>query len=69
MFATVDNTVTLPGYTRLDVAAFYALTRDLRLQANLENALDKKYWTNADSNTNISPGFGRTLRVALTASF
>ncbi len=69
MFATIDNTVTLPGYTRVDVAAFYTLTKDLRLQANLENALDKKYWTNADSNTNISPGFRRTLRVALTAAF
>ena len=69
MFATIDNTVTLPGYTRVDVAAYYALTRDVRLQANLENAFDKKYWINADSNTNISPGFGRALRVALTAGF
>ncbi len=69
MFATIDNTVTLPGYTRVDVAAFYSLTKDLRLQANLENAFDKKYWINADSNTNISPGFGRALRVALAAAF
>jgi catecholate siderophore receptor len=69
MFATIDNTVTLPGYTRVDVAAFYALTKDVRLQANLENAFGEKYWTNADSNTNISPGFPRTLRVALTAGF
>ena len=69
MFATIDNSVTLPGYTRLDVAAFYALTKDLRLQANLENALDEKYWLNADSNTNLSPGFGRVLRVGLSARF
>jgi catecholate siderophore receptor len=69
MFATIDNTVILPRYTRVDVAAFYALTKDLRLQANLENALDKKYWINADSNTNLSPGFPRTLRIALTAAF
>ena len=69
MFATIDNTVTLPGYTRVDVAAFYALAKGLRVQANLENAFDKKYWTNADSNTNLSPGVGRALRVALTAGF
>jgi catecholate siderophore receptor len=69
MFATIDNTVTLPRYTRVDVAAFYALTKDLRLQANLENAFDKKYWINADSNTNLSPGFRRALRVGLTAGF
>jgi len=69
MFATIDNTVTLPGYTRVDVAAFYSISKDLRLQANLENAFDTKYWTNADSNTNISPGCRRSLRVAMTAAF
>ncbi len=69
MFAGIDNAVTLPGYARVDLAAFYSLAKDLRLQANLENALDRKYWTNADSNTNISPGSPRTLRVALTAAF
>jgi catecholate siderophore receptor len=69
MFATIDNTVTLPGYTRLDVAAYYSLTRDLRLQLNIENLLDKKYWANADSNTNISPGSPRAARLGLTARF
>ena len=43
MFAAIDNTVTLPGYTRVDVALFYALTRELRLQANVENLFDTKY--------------------------
>jgi len=69
MFATISDTVTLPGYVRADAAAFITLTRDLRLQVNLENAFDKQYFVNADSNTNISPGIPRTLRVALTAGF
>ena len=69
MFATIDNSVTLRAYTRVDVAAFFTLNKALRLQANLENALDEQYFINADSNTNISPGFGRTLRVALTGAF
>jgi len=69
MFATISDTVTLPGYVRADAAAFITLTRDLRLQVNLENAFDKQYFVNADSNTNISPGTPRTLRVALTAGF
>ena len=69
MFATIDGTVTLPGYTRVDVAAFYAPARDLRVQANVENALDKAYWINADSNTNLSPGSRRILRVAITKVF
>jgi catecholate siderophore receptor len=69
MFAAVDNTVTLPGYTRADAAVFYSLTERWRLQANLENLLDKQYYLHADSNTNISPGSPRALRVGLTGRF
>ena len=69
MFAAIDNTVTLPGYTRADAAAYIHLARQVRLQANVENIFDKKYYINADSNTNISPGFPRTLRMALTTTF
>jgi catecholate siderophore receptor len=69
MFATIDDTVTLPGYTRADAAAFYMLTNRVRLQVNAENVFNKRYYLNADSNTNISPGFPRTLRVGLTTTF
>jgi catecholate siderophore receptor len=69
MFATIDNTVTLPGYTRIDVAGFYRITRQVRLQANVENLFDKRYFINADSKTNISPGFPRTIRFGLTTTF
>lgn len=69
MFATIDNTVTLPGYTRADAAAYVSLTTHVRLQANMENLFDKRYYINADSNTNISPGFPRALRIALTTTF
>ena len=69
MFATIDNTVTLPGYTRVDAAAFFTLTSRVRLQLNVENLLDKTYYINADSNTNISPGFPRAFRAGITAGF
>jgi catecholate siderophore receptor len=69
MFAAIDNTVVLPGFTRLDAAAYYTLTRAIRLQANVENLLDRTYYANADNNTNISPGFPRALRLGLTAAF
>ncbi len=68
MFAAIDNTVTVPGYTRADAAIFYSLTPKLRLQANVENLLDRKYYLNADSNTNISPGTSRVLRIAITVN-
>jgi catecholate siderophore receptor len=69
MFAAIDNTVRLPGYTRVDAAGFVKLTPQLRLQVNVENLFDKDYYINADSNTNISPGFPRAVRAGLTASF
>ena len=65
MFAAIDNTVTLPSFTRLDAAAFMTLTRTLRLQANVENLLDTRYYATAHSNNNIMPGSVRTVRVAI----
>ncbi|HTQ81106.1 MAG TPA: TonB-dependent siderophore receptor, partial [Thermoanaerobaculia bacterium] len=69
MFAAIDDTVKLPGFTRFDAAAYFPLTRDLRLQLNIENLFNKKYWPTADSNTNISPGSPRAARLALAAKF
>ena len=69
MFAAVDNTVVVPGYTRLDAAVYYAFSPQWRLQANVENLLDRKYYTNADSNTNISPGSPFAVRVMLRTAF
>jgi catecholate siderophore receptor len=36
---------------------------------NVENVFDRTYYVNADSNTNISPGSPRAVRVALSAGF
>jgi catecholate siderophore receptor len=69
MFAAVDDTVVLPGYTRVDAATFYSLTERLRLQINAENLLGRKYYINADNNVNISPGFPRSVRMGLIARF
>jgi catecholate siderophore receptor len=55
MFAAIDNTVRLPGYTRADAAAFVTISRQLRVQMNVENLFNASYFINADSNT--SPGF------------
>ena len=68
-FVAVDNTVVLPGYTRADAAVYYSFGERWRLQGNVENLFDRDYFVNAHSNTNISPGSPRALRVALTARF
>jgi catecholate siderophore receptor len=69
MFAAIDDTVRLPGYTRVDAAAFYSLTERLRLQVNVENLSGKKYYLNADNNTNISPGSPRAVRAGPVVRF
>ena len=44
-------------------------TRQLRLQRTSRTCSTQRYYVNADSNTNISPGFPRALRVSLVAGF
>ena len=69
MFAAVDNTVTLPGYTRADAALYYSLSENMRLQVNVENLVGSRYYANANNNTNISPGSPRALRICLSTRF
>ena len=69
MFAAIDNSVVLPGYTRADAAVFFSITERWRLQANFQNLFDNTYYLNADGNNNISPGAPRGARLALIARF
>jgi catecholate siderophore receptor len=69
MFAAIDNKVVLPAYTRADAAVFYSLNEKLSLQLNVENLLNNKFFVNADSNDNISPGQPRAARVGLNWRF
>ncbi|MGH8763107.1 MAG: TonB-dependent receptor, partial [Nitrosospira sp.] len=69
MYASLDNTVLLPGYTRLDAAIFLKLTKVLRVQANLENIADVDYVAAAHNNNNILPGAPRIYRVTVIANF
>lgn len=61
--------VTLPGYTRFDAALFYTVNRNVQAQVNIENLFNKRYYSTANSNTNITPGSPRALRVTLNAKF
>ncbi len=65
MFAAVDNTVTLPAFTRTDAAMFYTINRVTRLQLNVENVFGTNYYASAQGNNNIMPGAPRTVRVSL----
>ena len=66
MFASIDNSVTLPGFTRVDAAAFMTLSRSLRAHSNIENLLDDRYYPTLHGNNNIAPGAPRTMRFSVT---
>jgi catecholate siderophore receptor len=65
MFAAIDNTVQLPGFTRVDGALFLPVVRGLRLQMNIENLLNTRYFATSHGNNNIMPGATRTVRLSV----
>ncbi|WP_068877961.1 MULTISPECIES: TonB-dependent siderophore receptor [unclassified Phenylobacterium] len=69
MFASISNTVTLPGFTRVDAAVFVQVTDAVRAQVNVENLFDKRYFPTSHGDNNILPGAPRAVRVSLNASF
>jgi catecholate siderophore receptor len=69
MFASTDNTVTVPAFVRADAAVFARLSSHVRAQVNLENVFNARYYASAHNNFNITPGSPRAVRVTLTTGF
>ncbi|NEU13129.1 TonB-dependent siderophore receptor [Methylobacterium sp. BTF04] len=68
-YATSDDTVRLPSYTRVDLGLFYTFNESVRAQVNIENLFDRRYIYTADNNQNITPGAPRTIRAQIIARF
>lgn len=68
-FATGDNLVRLPGYTRVDAALYWTVSEAVQVQANVENVFNTRYFVNSHNNFNHLPGAPTTLRVSATARF
>lgn len=69
IYASTDHAVTLPRFVRFDAAIFWRLNAKLRMQVNLENVFNREYYAAAHSNTNITPGSPRALRLSVTSRF
>ena len=65
-FIDNGNTAVLPGYVRLDAAAFYDVSDTLRLQVNIENLTDELYFPNAHSTHQVSVGAPVNARFSIT---
>jgi iron complex outermembrane receptor protein len=65
------NQAELPGYTTLSIGTRYVTRwhdRQLTLQANVDNATDRDYWSSA-GNGLLGAGLPRTVRVAAKVDF
>lgn len=68
-FAAIDNSVRLPGYTRVDAALYYVLSENVELQLNVENLFDEDYFPAAHNNDNISTGEPLNARLTVRVGF
>jgi catecholate siderophore receptor len=68
-YASINNTVVLPGYARLDGALYYKLMPGVEAQLNVENITNRDYFPTAHNDNNIAPGAPRTARLTLRADF
>jgi len=68
-FATISNTVRMPGFTRIDAALFYKLSDAAQLQLNVENLTDTDYFPSAHTDNNISPGAPLNARLGVKLKF
>ena len=68
-FADNGNNVTLPDYVRVDMAAFYDVSENLRVQVNIENLFDTDYFPSAHIADNITVGAPLNARFTVTGRF
>jgi catecholate siderophore receptor len=68
-YASISNNVRLPGYARVDAAAYYKLMRGIEAQINVENIFGADYFPTAHSDNNIAPGAPRTIKAQLRFGF
>ena len=67
-FTSTDNSVTLPGYSRVDGAVYWRVSPNLKAQLNIENLFDVGYFASAHNNNNITPGSPRAVKLTLSAA-
>jgi catecholate siderophore receptor len=69
VFTTTSNKVRLPGYSRIDAAVYFKASEHLKLQANIENLADRRYYASAHNDNNISFGSPRELKLSAHLDF
>jgi catecholate siderophore receptor len=60
---------TVPNFTRVDAAAYYQLSENLRLQLNVENLLDEEYYPHSYSSHQFTVGAPINATVSIKGTF
>ncbi|NCV53685.1 MAG: TonB-dependent receptor [Betaproteobacteria bacterium] len=66
---TSSTSVTIPGWTRMDAAAYARIDEKTRVQFNIENLLDKTYYSSAHNEDNIMVGMPLNAKVTWIRDF
>ena len=64
-----SNSAELPSFFRVDAAAYYQVSENLRLQVNIENLLDEDYYPSAHSTHQATVGAPLNASFSLSARF
>ncbi len=59
----------LPSYTRVDAAAYYDISDDLRIQLNIENLTDELYFPNSHATHQATVGEPVNARLTISGRF
>ena len=68
-FIDNGNNAILPDYLRIDAAAYYDVTDNIRIQVNVENVTDELYFPNAHSTHQATVGAPLNARFAISGRF
>ena len=68
-YASLNNTVELPDFVRVDAALYYDYSEDVKIQLNVENLFDEDYFPSAHNDNNIATGEPLNARVSLQYKF
>jgi len=66
-FATNNNSVRIPAFTRVDAALYYDVSEKVQVQLNVENLFDAAYYPSVHNDDNITTG--EPLNARLTVKF
>ena len=68
-YASLNNTVELPDFVRVDAALYYDYSEDVKIQLNVEHLFDEDYFPSAHNDNNIATGEPLNARLSLQYKF